>query len=413
VTNVLGPYGIALVPTPHDAQGNLDKTDAQTLRKAWTAWGQRGTCTKNRVETWRENEEIALKSFLTCGEYIRRFVPDPGNPYGLAVHMMDPMLLDPLLNRARMAGQNEIRNGVEIDEWGAPVAYHFRIETNGGYTVTGHERIEAKWINHFFVRERPGQTRGVTWFAPVGLRKKMLDGYELAAVVAARLAASKMGFFQRTGESSPEWVEGAEQLPPEDVSPGVFEILPDGYEFKDFNPSWPGADYDDFNKSVKRSIAAGLNFSYNALAMDLEGVSWSGLRSGELADHDFCRTFQHTWAMGGQDVVYAKWLRFALDFGGLGLPSSKYDKFREVKHRPRGWAWVDPKKQQEANQIGLRNGTLLFSRIIEEDLGMSLEEYRETALMERQTLGNMHPLEWLIEKPTPVAPATPDPADPE
>jgi lambda family phage portal protein len=414
VTNILGPHGIAVVPTPHDAQGRLDKTDAQTLRKAWVTWGKRETCAKNRCETWREHEEIALKYFLKYGEFIRRFVPDPGNPYGLAVHHMDPMLLDPTLNRPRIGTQNEIRNGVEIDEWGAPIAYWFNQVVNGQALMNGHERIEAQWINHYFIRERPGQTRGVTWFAPIGMRKKMLDGYEMAAVVAARLAASKMGFFQRVGEFGTDWVAGAEELPPEDVAPGVFEVLPDGYEFKDFNPSWPGADYDDFNKSVKRSIAAGLNVSYNTLSMDLEGVSWSGLRSGELADHDFCRTFQHSWSMGSQDIVYGKWLRFTLDFGNTGLPPYKYEKYREVKHRPRGWAWVDPKKQQEANQIGLRNGTLLISHIIEEDLGMSTEEYLEAVESERETLGDYHPLQWLIDKPSEVAPqTTPDPADPE
>ena len=47
--------------------------------------------------------------------------------------------------------------------------------------------------------KRPGQSRGVTWFAPVMVSIRMLEGYQEAELVAARAGASKMGFF----ESSP------------------------------------------------------------------------------------------------------------------------------------------------------------------------------------------------------------------
>lgn len=412
-TNVLGHHGIQLVPSPRNDRGELDMADAKQIRTGWQRWGKIGSCTMDGMANWKMHESECLRSFIVCGEYIRRYVPNPDNSYGMSVHMMDPLRLDPLLNRPAKNGQNEIRNGVERNAWGKPVAYHFLQGNSGSWGFTGpHERIESQYINHFFIRERPGQTRGVTWLAPVGTRKKMLDGYEMAAVVGARVASSKMGFFKRTGEYGPEWGDGVEEMPANEVTPGQLEILPDGYDFEAFDPQWPGADYEAFSKSIKRSIAAGLNQSYNTLSMDLEGVSWSGLRKAELDDHDFYRCMQTLWSDCSQDQTYGVWLRYALDFGGLQLPPGKYDKFREVRHRPRSWQWVDPKKQQEAKTLGLQNGSMLMTNMVEEEFGMSLEEYKQLVLDERETLGAMHPLNWLVSNPAEISEDQPDPADP-
>ena len=406
-TNVLGPHGVQVIPTPHNAAGKIDRADAKYLRQQWAKWGERETCTKSRTQTWREHDGVSFRNLWIYGNAFRLWVPDPGNPYGLACYNLDPARLDYALCRPRLNGQTEIRNGVEIDEWQRPIAYWFLRADYAGTLVTGHEVISAEWIDHIYIIERADQTVGVTWFAPVGARKKMLDGYEMAAVVAARVAASKMGFFQRTGENAPEWIDGAQDMPPEDVAPGMMEILPDGYEFKDFDPSWPSMNDEAFIKNVKRSICAGLNFSYNTTAMDLESVSWSGLRSAELSDHDFCRMIQHKWGSSSPSQAYKRWLRFAIDFGtAVNLPAGKFEKFAEHKMRGRAWQWVNPKQQQEANTLALQNGTTLLSVQIEEDLGMSLEEYKEVLELELETLGDMHPLHWLKNKPVEISPET-------
>ncbi len=407
-TNVLGPTGIQIIPTPKEnGSGKIDRADARYLRDQWANWGRRATCTKSRRLTWREHDGLSWRNFLVYGNAFRRWVPDPGNPYGLACHNLDPSRLDYTLCRPKTAAQNEIRNGVEIDEWQRPLAYWFRRADYAGTLLTGHEVISADWIDHFFIQERADQTVGVTWFAPVGARKKMLDGYEMAAVVAARVAASKMGFFQRTGEGTPDWIEGVDTMPAEDVAPGVFEVLPDGFEFKDFDPSWPSMNDEAFVKSIKRSICAGLNYSYNTTAMDLESVSWSGLRSAELSDHDFCRVMQTKWGETSVSPAYLRWLRFALDFGtALKLPPEKYTKFADHRYRGRSWQWVNPKQQQEAHTLGLQNGSILLTHLIEEESGMSLEEYNEVIDMEIEILGDKHPLHWLKNKPVDISPET-------
>ncbi len=54
--------------------------------------------------------------------------------------------------------------------------------------------LSADEVLHLYIQERPGQTRGVTWFASALQRLHMLDGYENAELVRARASSALMGF---------------------------------------------------------------------------------------------------------------------------------------------------------------------------------------------------------------------------
>ena len=59
------------------------------------------------------------------------------------------------------------------------------------------------------------------------------------------------------------------------VEAGSFVSLPNGVDFKAFDPDHPTSQFESFVKSILRQIASGLNVPYNELANDLEGVSYS------------------------------------------------------------------------------------------------------------------------------------------
>jgi capsid protein len=74
--------------------------------------------------------------------------------------------------------ENEIRLGVEVDGWGRPVAYYvnpYHPSDQGGSLA--RERIPAEFITHLYDPARVNQTRGVTWFHPVMLAMRILEGY--------------------------------------------------------------------------------------------------------------------------------------------------------------------------------------------------------------------------------------------
>src|SRR5690606_4356915 len=86
---------------------------------------------------------------------------------------------------------NEIRHGIEIDKYGAPVNYW--IHTTGhpleSFHVEPPVAIPADRVLHFARQNRVRQTHGVTRLAP-GLKKsRHLGMYEESTLVRARLEA--------------------------------------------------------------------------------------------------------------------------------------------------------------------------------------------------------------------------------
>jgi capsid protein len=118
---------------------------------------------------------------------------------------------------------------------------------------------------------------------------KQLNGYLEAELVASRTSASKMGFF-----TSPDGEgftgDGEAQVGNDrnmNVEAGSFVQLPNGVDFKAFDPNHPTSQFESFIKSVLRQIASGLNIPYNELANDLEGVSYSSLRQSVLEASEY------------------------------------------------------------------------------------------------------------------------------
>ena len=179
--------------------------------------------------------------------------------------------------------------GVELNAYSRPIAYWLRTQHPGERAglnpqTTLRERVPAEEMTHIFLHDRPEQRRGFPWVASAMIGLQNLGGYQEAAIIAARVGASKMVFFKVSEDADT-------LLPPIDgetvsngyhdvnlidtVAPGTFHELPQGYDFTPFNPDYPHNNYDAFIKASLRGIASGLGVSYHSLANDLEGVNFS------------------------------------------------------------------------------------------------------------------------------------------
>jgi lambda family phage portal protein len=212
---------------------------------------------------------------------------------------------------------------------------------------------------------RVGQTRGVPDFAPVLFVQKMLQGYEEAEVTAARTASAKGGFFERTNEAVQLLGEVGDQKDRValEVEPGLFESLPPGWKFSQWDPVHPTTAFPDFHKAMLRTIATGLGVSYNLLAQDLEGVSFSSIRTGSLAERDTWKVIQGNLWRHVHNRVYRQWLLWSLTTGALELPSRDPRQFYRVRWQPRGWDWVDPAKDSQSSAMEVRMGVNSRTRI--------------------------------------------------
>lgn len=377
-TNVVGERGITLQMKAMNANGTLDAIANAQIEREWARFTRPGNCTTDGKMSWVDLQALVIESMARDGECLLRIVQYPGNADRFAIHVIEPDLLDEEKNE-RASNGNEIRMGVEFDRFRRPVAYHLLTSHPGDYQFTQYnrrtERVEAENILHLFLPDRAQQSRGAPWMATAISSLKMLHGYREAELVAARTAASKMGFFvSRSGEGFVGDDTEDSVVPLTDAEPGSFFQLPKDVEFQQWDPAHPTSAFADFEKSILRGIASGLGVSYHSLANDLTQTSYSSIRQGTIEDRDFYRMLQGRLIEHMVMPIFERWLLNAMTIGRVSLPIDKFEKFYgAAQFRPRGFQWVDPQKEINAHVVALQNG-LISMQDVANVYGRDVEE---------------------------------------
>lgn len=365
--NVVGPAGFRLKCTATRRSGEPDVDLNRAVELAFWRWARRGMCEVSGRLSFAALQRLAASTAARDGESLIQIVRGPSarNPEHLALQFLDVARIDTQMNQEPIGDRNAIVMGIEVDRAQRPVAYYLYEHNPGDGSSTGNRiRVPAEDMLHVFLPERPEQVRGIPWMHAAMLRMHHLAGYEEAAVVAARVGAAKMGFFispdgtaQGIGEedqNTGEFVTDAEA--------GTFEAIPEGWDFKQFDPEYPHAMYAPFIKATLRGIASGLDVSYHSLASDLEGVNYSSLRTGALEERDQWMTLQAWFIEQVLEPVYREWLKAALVAGtiqidGKPIAASEYDRLLEAASwQGRRWTWVDPLKDIQAARLAVRSG---------------------------------------------------------
>lgn len=380
-TNVIGPDGIRLQAAAMETDGRPDKGANRKIEAAWDRWGKPQNCSVSGTMSLWDTANQVVETCAQDGEVLIMMHDGwAGNEYRFALQVIEADHLDLTKNEILRNG-NRIVMGVEIDPYKRPVAYWLLNRHPGDpYSLQSNtsERYPAGNILHIYRPDRPGQTRAVPWVVTAMQRLKQLGAYEEAELIASRIAASKMGFF--IPEEGSEYLGEEEDLATGDLvtsaEPGTFEQLPAKMQFQSWDPEHPVTAFEQFEKAVLRGIASGLNVSYVSLANNLEGVSYSSIRQGEIADRDAWRMLQRWMIERFYEPVFDRWVENAILTEALQLPAGKVAKFRSVRWKPRGWNWVDPAKESLAAISDVQNGfKSLFD--VAAERGYDLEEIME------------------------------------
>lgn len=377
--HVVGAGGFALSVPALRPDGSIDDDDKRVCEHAFARWARRGVCEVSTRLSFVQFARLWILHVARDGEAIVRRVRDRRiNGFGYALQLVDPVLLDETY-RADLAGGVRIRMGVEVDANHRPLAYHLLRNAEHGALGSSRIRVPADEIWHSFVQEEATQVRGVPWVHTAMRRLNDLGGYEEAAVIAARVGASNMGFFVPPLDAATGAIGGTVgtdaidadgaggQARVREAEPGAFDELPPGYDFKSFDPDYPHEQYGAFVKGCLRGIASGIGVDYNTLANDLEGVNYSSIRSGTLETREEWMAIQNWMIDSLLAPLWPEWLSHAFLAGELDpLPVSKYEKYNVAQWQGRRWAWVDPKKDIEAKMIEIDNALTSYSAVMRE-----------------------------------------------
>ncbi|MGI2098993.1 phage portal protein [Shewanella glacialipiscicola] len=369
-THVVGPEGFSFQSKAQIFTGNADDTAANDLiEEHFKDWGKKGCCDVTGRFSWQDLQMLFIRTVAEDGEILVRLVEGFPNKYGFALQLLDSAHLDINYNRELKDGRR-IRMGVEVDEWDKPVAYHILTQHPGDrvyfYGNARYERIPASEMLLEFLPLRVGQLRGVPWAHAALLEMHHLHGYREAELTGARIAASKMIAYEPDSDVEPE-DDTEEPDFVEEVEPGMSVVVPYGYSLKELNFNQSGSNFASYMKEGKRGAASGLDVSYNTLANDGEGISFSSLRQFVLEDRDGWKKKQRWMRQAFCDVVKSTWLRMSLLTGAIkGLRFSELERLDKHCFQGRRWDWVDPLKDEKANTEAINNMTKSPFQIIRE-----------------------------------------------
>ncbi|MFZ9654556.1 MAG: phage portal protein [Limnohabitans sp.] len=360
--------------------GGLNQTINESIEEAWRLWCRRESCDVGGRLCFNDIERLVIRSVVESGEVIVRMVQQPfgDSPIPLGLEIIEADLLLDDYNGTAENG-NEIRMGVEVDGWGRPQAYYFAHEMRhpGDYQFQTYsysrekiQRIPARDVLHVYMIERPGQTRGITWFASAIQRLHHMAGYEEAEVVAARATSSIMGFITSPeGELYGDGVINDQRV--SSFEPGVFKYLNPGEQVTVPTMQRPGGEFDPFMRAMLRAVAAGIGCGYESISKDFSQTNYSSSRLSLLDERDHWRVLQSWLIENFHQPIFERWLDMAVLSGTLSLPRYEVSpmQYRQPRWMPRGWSWVDPQKEVAAYKEAEKAGYTTKTQIIAESGG--------------------------------------------
>jgi lambda family phage portal protein len=384
-SNVVGQHGFTVKPMPRRADSRykgslapaIDTQAAEKIANWWAHFSQRGQYDATGQLSRPEAERMIVRSCVRDGGGIARLADGyPNNDTRFAVQYIEIEALDPAYtDRAK-----GISMSVEHDEWYRPIQYHLKEQRRDGMNwQTERRAFSADDILHIHRPHRFSATQSPSWLAPILLSLRHLSQYEMAEVIAARIQAEKIGFYEETGEGEYTGEEDEEGNIKAPSAPGQWERLPAGVKAHALDPAHPNSAYPDFRKAILRQICAAFPANYNIIAQDLEGVSFSSIRQGVLSERDQWRVLQNFFIGAHTAPIYRRALKMALTAGQIeGISERDFERCAHAEFAGRNWHWVDPLKDIKARQEEIALGVNSRQRVAREagepDFGKLVDE---------------------------------------
>ncbi|RZG78357.1 phage portal protein [Acinetobacter sp. WCHAc060033] len=371
--NIVGPQGVMLQAQIRNTQGKLDNKICDAIEQEWLTWGKREHCDIQTKKSWRSIQRSCVVSAAKDGEFFVRIIRGAeAGDYGFALQMLDAQRC-PVMYSAKLSSGRFIRQGIEFNQYGRPIAYYFdsdsEEEKQYRFGTGNYIRVPADQVIHGYLEEIVGQKRGMPWTATSLFRMKQLSEFEDSAIVNARVSANKMGFIQWKDGFGPKF-EDDDEIQIESQA-GEFTMLPEGAELKEWSPNYPTGEFLPFHKAMLRSMSAGMGVLYNNLASDLEGVNFSSIRQGTLDEREHWKELQQWLIEALVEPVYYAWLEYALlkgliKKGNVALKAVDIERYTQVAWQPRRWSWIDPSADVVAAEKSKNNMLTSAGAIIRE-----------------------------------------------
>jgi lambda family phage portal protein len=304
-TNVVGTGLICRPQVDADALGlTEDQAEAfnQMIEREWMLWADDPReCDAEATLNHYQLQALALVSAMTGGDCFATtpWIERPGTVYNTRLQLIET---DRITNPHQWPDTDTLVEGVEFDDYGAPVAFHIcngypndktlvkplkweRVEVFG--RETGRRRVLQVWCD----KERPGLKRGAPYLAPILEPLQKLERYASAELMAAVISAMFTVFLKKNEDFNqgsalvPAFGNEAEydspELAPVELGEGAVVDLAVGEEPVIANPARPNAQFDPFFTAIVKEIGAALELPADELMLHYSS-SYSAARAAML-----------------------------------------------------------------------------------------------------------------------------------
>jgi len=315
--------------------------------------------------------------------------PDPRSIYGTGVQIIDSSRIS---NPHNKPDTETLREGIELDEYGADQGYWIRKAHASDY-VANAKTMEWDFVERetpegrpVFIRgfrqQRAEETRGMSFMAPLiekfAMRSKMERTELQSAVLNATFAAfvqsgfdtdavaEMLGLDQATGDSVVSFQDQRMdfyQNKPVMMDGITIPILMPGDKVEGNTLGRSAGSFDQFNRILQRNIAATLGVPESAISGDYTGLNFSTMR-GQY--NEIWNDVMIDRADFGAQIVqplYFAILDEAIALGRITLPPGCADLYDE----PAAWCrsewvgpargYIDPEKERKGAVLALETGT--------------------------------------------------------
>jgi lambda family phage portal protein len=276
--------GTGIVPKPM-------KANPRALQ-LWQEWAYSTACDADGRNDFPGLQKLVMRTVAESGEcLIRRRMrrPEDGLPIPMQLQVLEPDFIDTSKDSIQTtSGGGRIVQGVEYDALGVRIAYWlFQEHPGSAFATTSSIRVPAANILHVFKPLRPGQVRGVSWFAPVLVRFKDFDEFEDATLMKQKIAACLAILTSDTDGTGPSLgnvdnagnADGGTLV--DELYPGMIMNVGPGRQVTVVQPPTV-REYADYVKTNLRAIATGLGVTYEDLTGDYADMPFSAARMSRL-----------------------------------------------------------------------------------------------------------------------------------
>lgn len=378
-----------------------DRWERNTERE-FALWAR--DCDAGRMLDFYEMQALVFLSMLMSGDVFCALplIQRPGNPYALKILLIEA---DRVCNPPGVFDER-IRGGVEVDAFGAPIAYYIaqkhpldtRASANTWIRVPAFgSETGRRNILHLMEFERPGQRRGVPFLAPVIEALKQLTRYSEAELMAAVISSMLTVFIT---SNTPETPLG-EVVPPEqqvdagdqntyELGNGAIIALAPGEDVKEVNPTRPNAAFDGFVTAMTRQIGAALEIPYELLIKHFT-ASYSASRAALLEAWKSFRMRRSWLAAKFCQPIYEEFLYEAVARGRIDAPGFFDDPAVRMAYAGAEWfgpsqGQLDPLKEVNAAAVRVKEGFSTRAREAAEITGADFERMIRQRIREERMM---------------------------